>query len=69
MLIPRTILSKLVESKNKFLILTNSELFNYFINKSKGKIADGIEILICNLPPEIQAEVNKVQRMASDEQR
>ncbi|OBW61577.1 hypothetical protein [Dehalococcoides mccartyi] len=58
----------LIESKNKLLIFTDAGLFRQFEKESNGKLADGIELILCLLPSEIQSEVNKIQKIASDEQ-
>lgn len=59
----------LVNGSNKLLILTNQELFNDFVKRSEAKVAEGIQILYCKLPPEILFEVNNVKQNASEEQR
>ncbi len=57
----------LVQAKNKFLILTNSEMYEDFRRKSLGKVAKGIEIIFCQLPSEMAERVDSVQGVASRE--
>ena len=42
----------LVKADRRFLILTNEEMYSDFQNRSKGKIADGIELMFCQLTDE-----------------
>lgn len=58
----------MVKGQEKFLILTNQDLFNDFLKRSEGKVADGIELRSCQLPSDILSIVDSVQKKASDEQ-
>jgi hypothetical protein len=57
----------LVKADTKLLILTDRKTCEYFRKISDGKVADNIEIRYCELSQELQAEVNTVQRQASQE--
>jgi hypothetical protein len=57
----------LVDAKGRLLIFTNQELYDDFVIRSRGKVADGIELVYCELPKAIQREVAKVSKKASDE--
>ena len=59
----------LFNGSNKVLILTNEDMFNDFRKRSEGKVAEGIRILFCQLPPAIIQKVKAVQRQASSEQK
>ena len=57
----------LIKATIKFLIITNEDMYRDFKNKSKGKIADGIELMFCQLPESIQQQVRRVTDKASKE--
>ena len=57
----------LVKAKERLLILTNQEMYDDFVKRSKGKVADGIELVYCELPETIRREVATVGKKASDE--
>ena len=57
----------LVDAKTKLLILTDREAYEGFLAVSNGKVAEGVEIKLCPLPPELQLLVTKVQQKASQE--
>ena len=57
----------LVNAGTKLLILTDREAYKGFLVVSEGKVADGIEIKFCPLPPELQLRVKKVHQKASQE--
>jgi len=57
----------LVDAKTKLLILTDREAYEGFLVVSNGKVAEGVEIKLCPLPPELQLLVTKVQQKASQE--
>ncbi len=59
----------LVKASRKFLILINEELYKYFTNSSRGKIANEIEIKLCKLPAEMREKVKNIQIQASEEQK
>lgn len=57
----------LVDAKTKLLILTDREAYEGFLIASDGKVAEGIEIKLCLLSPELQSLADKVHREASQE--
>lgn len=57
----------LINAKTKLLILTDRETYEGFLSESDGKIANGVEIKLYPLPPELQAMVKKVKQRASRE--
>lgn len=57
----------LAEADKRFLILTNKELFDDFRNRSRGKIADGIELIFCLLPEYLRLRMKKIIDQASRE--
>ena len=57
----------LVDAKTRLLILTDAQTYEGFLAVSDGKVADGIDIKLCPLPPELQLLVNKVRQKASQE--
>jgi hypothetical protein len=57
----------LVEAPVRLLILTTPAFHSILVRHLEGKVAPGIEILCEVLPPEVQAEVDYVQRTASAE--
>jgi len=57
----------LVKAKERLLILTNQEMYSDFVKRSKGKVADGIALVYCELPEAMQREVATVGKKASDE--
>ena len=59
----------LVEAKKKYLVLTNEDTYDNFKHESDGKIANGIEIVFCQLPPDMRRKVADVQKKASEEQK
>ena len=59
----------LVKARQKFLILTHEEMYNDFQKRSQGKIAEGIRILFCELPHEVEEKVASMQVRASKEQK
>jgi len=59
----------LVKATQKFLILTHEEMYNDFQKRSQGKIAEGIRILFCELPREVEEKVASMQVRASKEQK
>ena len=57
----------LVDAKTKLLILTDREAYEGFLIVSDGKVAEDIEIKLCQLSPELQLVVHKVHQKASQE--
>ena len=57
----------LVNADVKLLILTHEETYNEFRSASNGKVAKGVKIMFCPLPPELQALVYKVRSESSRE--
>jgi hypothetical protein len=49
------------------LVLTTPDFFTIFMRKTKGAVAEGIQIVCVPLPIGIQAKVNKVVELASRE--
>ncbi len=58
----------LVQALRKLLVLTNKDMYKAFQNNSSGKIAEGIEIVFCQLPQNIREKVASIQAEASGEQ-
>jgi len=59
----------LIRATKKLLVLTNEDMYRDFVNRSKGKVAQGIEISFCQLPVEMRQKVAQVQQKASEEQK
>ena len=59
----------LVRATRKFLILTNKDMYEDFQNRSRGKIAEGIKIIFCQLPLDMREKVANIQARASREQK
>jgi hypothetical protein len=57
----------LVDAPARQLILTTPDFYEIFIRTLSGKLTPGIEVRCITLPPDIQAEVAKVQNSASQE--
>ncbi len=57
----------LVDVATRILVLTNRDFRDLLIRKLRGAIAPGVSIACIPLPVEIQAEVDRVVRAASDE--
>lgn len=57
----------LVSAPTRRLILTNPSFYGIFCRTTAGQIAPGVEVVLVPLPPEMQAEVDRVTRAASDE--
>ena len=57
----------LVDAKTKLLILTDKEAYHGFLTASDGKLAEGVEIKLYPLPPELQLLVKDIHRKASQE--
>ena len=57
----------LVKAKKRLLIFTNQEMYGDFVKRSKGKVADGIELVYCELPELMRRQVTTIGRKASDE--
>lgn len=57
----------LVSAPTRKLILTNPSFYEIFRRTTTGQIAPGIQVVLVPLPPEIQAEVDRVTKEASDE--
>ena len=58
----------LVQAQKRLLVLTNEDMYKAFQNHSRGKIAEGIEIVFCQLPQNIREKVASIQAEASREQ-
>ena len=59
----------LVEAKKKYLVLTNEDMYKDFLKRSEGKVADGVGILFCQLPSDMNRKVADIQKEASEEQK
>lgn len=59
----------LVAASTRILILTNPEFHEIFTRTTAGQIAPGIEVLLLPLHAEMQQDVDRVVRRASDEMR
>jgi hypothetical protein len=57
----------LVEAPTRQLILTTPAFHDIFSRRLAGKVASGIEVVLLTLPSEVQAEVERVQGVASRE--
>ena len=57
----------LVKAKRRLLMFTNQEMYDDFVKRSKGKVADGIELVYCELPEPMRRQVTTIGRKASDE--
>ncbi len=57
----------LLDAPVRRLVLTNPEFYEIFVKRMVGALPDGVEVRLIRLPPELQAEVDRVIREASDE--
>jgi hypothetical protein len=57
----------LVEAQQRLLVLTNPEFHEIFVRTTRGQIVTDVEILLVPLPPGMQAIVDGVVRVASQE--
>lgn len=57
----------LVSAPRRILILTDPEFYRILLNRLEGRLAEGLEVKLVQLPPEIEREVAKVRRDASRE--
>jgi hypothetical protein len=57
----------LVDAPERVLVLTTPAFYDIFAKDMLGKVAEGITIECIPLPPDMQAEVDKVVKAASDE--
>jgi hypothetical protein len=57
----------LLDAPIRRLVLTNPEFHKIFITVMRGAIAQGIDVVLVALPPELQAEVDGVIAEASSE--
>lgn len=57
----------LIKAKKRLLTFTNQEMYDDFVKRSKGKVADGIELIYCQLPEPMRRRVATIGRKASDE--
>lgn len=55
----------LITAPTRALVLTTPEFHKIFTTTMAGKIADGIDVELVPLPPQLQAQVNRVQQLAS----
>jgi hypothetical protein len=60
-------LLSLVRSEKKLLVLTDGEFYRLFCKQSAGLVADGIEILHCPLPENLEKVKKAVRAAASSE--
>lgn len=56
-----------IDVPRRILVLTSSEMLDVFQRAMRGKVAAGIDVEHVPLPPDVQAEVERVQRAASAE--
>ena len=57
----------LISAPKKLMILTDKGYYEYFRKISNGKVADGIEIIHCPLPKEIEKDIAIVHRNCREE--
>ncbi len=57
----------LVDAPVRLLVLTTPAFYEILMRHVAGKLAPGIEIVCEVLPPDVQAEVDSVQRTSSNE--
>ena len=57
----------LVEASTKLLILTSPPFYRVLTNRLRDRLADGIQLKLIELPPAMQAEVERIQGRASGE--
>jgi hypothetical protein len=57
----------LCPAKRKLLVLTNGQTYEKFSEESSGKLVRGIELLYCQLPPELHQLLEKTKEEASKE--
>lgn len=57
----------LVDAPKRVLVLTTPDWHEMFVRYIKGRLAPGVEIELLKLSPELQAQVDKIRDVASDE--
>jgi len=57
----------LIEAPRRILVLTTPDWHTMFMRYIDGRLAPGLEIELIHLPPELQAEVDKLRDAASEE--
>jgi hypothetical protein len=56
-----------IKAANKLIVITDSEFLGIVKNKMRGKLPDDIQLLHCQLPPDLAAVVQSVRNKASEE--
>jgi hypothetical protein len=51
----------------RVLVLTSPEFYKILSRKLVGRLADGLSLRLVSLPQEIQDQVERIQRVASEE--
>ena len=57
----------LVSAPMRVLVLTSPEFYKILSRKLVGRLADGLSLRLVSLPQEIQDQVERIQRVASEE--
>lgn len=57
----------LVSAPTKLLVLTDPEFHQIMTARLVGRLAPGIAVKLIELPPHIQSQVQRLQKIASDE--
>lgn len=55
----------LVPAARRILVLTNPEFYQILSTRLQGRLAEGLELKLLELPSDIQAQVDRVRRDAS----
>jgi hypothetical protein len=58
-----------VEAEQKYLVLTDTEFFQNLQKHAKGRLAKGIDLLHCELPPDLKVEVSRMREESRAELR
>jgi len=57
-----------IDAKERYLVLTSKEFFEGLSRDTKGKLAEGLGLLYCELPDDLAKEVGRVYDSSSSEQ-
>lgn len=57
----------LVDAEAKYLVLTDKEFFENLSRETKGKLAEGLALLYCEIPEGLKREVDAIRLISRRE--
>jgi len=57
----------LVNAEIRLLVLTDPDFYSIMKRETRGRLPNGVELVLCVLPPELQKEVDKTRALAARE--